>query len=118
MVKGFLTARFTDAIGGRDPKIGRAGVKHHGEPLRRRAHAHDSIVLRLGGTKRSALRCPPGSCCGGAGGPWRTMRHLLKLGSATSAKREHTPPLPGGESLLALAFTFQVKNELYSTDWI
>lgn len=49
MVKGFLTACFADAIGGRDPKIGRAGVKHHGEPLRRRAHAHNSIILRLGG---------------------------------------------------------------------
>lgn len=51
MVKGFLTACFADAIGGRDPKIGRAGVKHHGEPLRRRAHAHNSIILRLGGDK-------------------------------------------------------------------
>lgn len=119
MVKGFLTARFADAIGGRDPKIGRAGVKHHGEPLRRRAHAHNSIILRLGGgTKWSAPLCPPGCCCWGAGGPWHTVQHLLELCSASSAKREYTPPLPGGKSFLALAFTFQVKNELYSTDWI
>ena len=56
----FLTACFTDAISGRDPKIGGAGVKHDGEPLGWRADAHNTVVLRLGeeqpGQPRAASR--------------------------------------------------------------
>lgn len=50
-----LTARFTDAISRRDPKVGGAGVKHDGELLGRCADTHNSIVLRLGGKQHSLL---------------------------------------------------------------
>jgi len=50
----FLTACFADAINRRDPKIGGAGVKHHGEALRRCANTDDSVVLSLGRTTQSA----------------------------------------------------------------
>lgn len=48
-VKIFLTASFTVATSGWDPKIAGAGVKHHGESLRWSAKTHLSIVLGLGG---------------------------------------------------------------------
>lgn len=50
----FLTACFADAINRRDPKVGGASVKHHGEALRRCANADDSVVLCLGRITRSA----------------------------------------------------------------
>lgn len=54
-----LTAGLADAIGRRDPEVGGAGVEDHGEPLGRRPHAHDPVVLCLWGNSLLSPGQPP-----------------------------------------------------------
>lgn len=55
----FLTAGLADAISGRDPEVGGAGVEHDGEPLGRGPDAHHPVVLRL--WEEQSLSPAPGS---------------------------------------------------------
>lgn len=74
-----LTAGLADAIGGRDPEVGGAGVEDHGEPLGRCPHAHDPVVLCLWGNSPLSLGQPP-ACCSSGRDLTGSITHLLPQG--------------------------------------